>query len=192
MEEYSIDGRGRGETYLGLAVVSIVLAYLSHRCTDLLPFRVPWYVEVPSFAVWFGLVNLLFDRWLWRVRPFGGRRWSGVPYFGGAWSGTIRAHDERGALVEIPVAMTIRQTWSAISIHGETAQGVTRSKMAGVRLEDDEVRYEFETHANVLNEEGRHHVGFGVLQLRGDDALEGFYYTLDGSTRKGSMRLRRA
>ena len=191
MEQYSIDGRGRSEVYLTQALVSVLLAYLSHQEIDLLPFHVPWYIEVPSFAVWFGLVNVLFDRWLWRVRFFGKLRLSEVPNFGGSWSGTIRAHAQHGALVDIPVTMVIRQTWSAIDIRGETAQGVTRSKMAGIRMEDEEVRYEFETHAHVLNEEGKHHVGFGVLHKHGEDSLEGFYYTLEGTTRKGTMQLQR-
>jgi len=191
MEQYSIDGRGRGEVYLTLALVSVLMAYLSHQEIGLLPFGVPWWIEVPSFAVWFGLTNVCFDRWLWRVRVLG-LRLSEIPNFSGAWEGTIRAHAPHGGLVDIPVKMRIRQTWSAIDVKGETAQGVTRSKMAGVRLDDQELRYEFETHADVLNEEGKHHVGFGVLQLRDPDSIEGFYYTLEGTTRKGTMRLARA
>jgi hypothetical protein len=190
MEQYSIDGRGRSEVYLGLALVSVLCAYLSHQEIPLLPFQVPWWIEVPSFAVWFGLINVLFDRWLWRVRLFG-LRLSDIPDFAGKWEGTIRAHASHGGLVEIPVEMKIRQTWSSIDVKGQTAQGVTRSKMAGMRLDDEELRYEFETHADVLNEEGKHHVGFGVLQLRDRDHIEGFYYTLEGTTRKGTMELRR-
>jgi hypothetical protein len=191
MEQYSIDGRGRSEIYLTLALISVLCAYLSHQEIGLLPFPVPWWIEVPSFAVWFGLVNVLFDRWLWRQRILG-FRFSEVPDFSGRWKGAIRAHAPHGGLVEIPVSMLIRQTWSAIDIKGETEQGVTRSKMAGIRLDDEEVRYEYETHADVLNEEGKHHVGFGVLQMRSRDRLEGFYYTLEGSTRKGTMQLERA
>ncbi|HEY8322460.1 MAG TPA: hypothetical protein VIG46_11790 [Candidatus Baltobacteraceae bacterium] len=191
MEQYSIDGRGRSEVYLTLALVSVLMAYLSHQEIGLLPFGVPWWIEVPSFAVWFGLINVCFDRWLWRIRVLG-LRLSEIPNFSGVWEGTIRAHAPHGGLVDIPVKMRIRQTWSAIDVKGETAQGVTRSKMAGVRLDDEELRYEFETHADVLNEEGKHHVGFGVLQLRDADSIEGFYYTLEGTTRKGTMRLVRA
>ncbi len=190
MEQYSLDGRGRSEIYLTLALVSVLCVFLSHQGIERLPFEVPWWIEVPTFAVWFGLVNVFFDRWLWRARPFG-LRFSDIPDFAGVWSGTIRAHAAHGGLVEIPVTMRIRQTWSAIDIKGETEQGVTRSKMAGVRIDDEEVRYEYETHADVLNEEGKHHVGFGVLQLRERDHIDGFYYTLEGTTRKGTMQLQR-
>lgn len=191
MEQYSIDGRGRGEIYITLALVSIGLGYLTHEFSRGLPHELPWWIEVPSFAVWFGLVNVTFDRWLWRVRVFG-RTLSRVPDFSGDWHGTIDAVDRDGNHRSIGVEVRIRQTWSEIEVRGRTRHGTTRSQIAGVRIDDDELRYEYQTEADVFDSEGRGHVGFCIIRLQSCDALEGYYYTLDGSTAKGTMHLARA
>jgi hypothetical protein len=189
VEQYSVDGRGRAEVYVTLALVAIGLTWLLHHQLTHLPFEIPWWVDVPSFAVIFGLVNVVFDRWLWRGRILGVRL-SPIPDFSGDWKGAIHAASDRGKSIELPVDVNIAQTWSAILVKGTTRNGTTRSKIAGVRIEESELRYEYETHAHIVGTaEGRHHVGFAVLQLLDNDHLEGFYYTLDGSTAKGAMVL---
>jgi hypothetical protein len=190
MEQYSTDVRGRGQIYVTIALISVGLTYGFHQLVDLLPFHIPWWVEAPSFAVFFGISNVVFDRYLWRARLFGLRLCS-IPYFGGDWTGVIRARDAEGRSMDIPVLVRIAQTWSAISIKGTTANGVTRSKIAGIRVEDDELRYEYETYAHVMESEGHHHVGFAVVQLLDGKKLEGYYYTLEGSTTKGLLILER-
>lgn len=190
MEQYSIDGRGRGEVYITLAVASLALAYAAHQVIDLLPFHIPWWIEVPSFVVWFGVVNITFDRWLWRVRV-AGMRLSAVPDFSGEWHGTIAAVNAESQKIELPVDVRIEQTWSAIEVRGKTSRGITRSKIAGVRIEDEELRYEYETQPDVFDATAKHHVGFCVLELHEQNLLEGFYYTLDGTSTKGVIALRR-
>ncbi len=190
MEQYSIDGRGRGEVYITLAVASIAFAYGAHQLIDFLPVHIPWWIEVPSFAVWFGVVNVTFDRFLWRLRIVG-LRLSPVPDFSGLWHGTIAAADASDEKIEMPVDVRIRQTWSAIEVRGKTSRGTTRSKIAGVRVEDEELRYEYETQPDVFDPTAKHHVGFCVLELLDRDLLEGFYYTLDGTSTKGVVALRR-
>jgi hypothetical protein len=191
MEQYSTDVRGRGQVYVTIALIVVGLTYGFHQLVDLLPFRIPWWVDAPSFAVFFGVANVVFDRYLWRARLLGLRLCS-IPYFGGDWTGVIRARDAEGRSVDIPVHVRIAQTWSAIGIKGTTANGVTRSKIAGIRVEDDELRYEYETHAHVMESDGRHHVGFAVVQLVNSNGLEGYYYTLEGSTTKGLLTLQRS
>lgn len=190
MEQYSIDGQGRGGIYIVLAIVSVALAYLAHQGEHLLPFEMPWWLAVPSFAVWFGLVNVAYDRWLWRV-SIAGFRFSPVPDFSGSWRGKILAVSASQEQREIAVEVRIRQTWSSIEVRGKTSHGITRSKLAGVRTEDSELRYEYETQPEILDPTAKHHLGFCVLELREPDLLEGYYYTLDGTSAKGGMRLER-
>ena len=190
MEQYSIDGEGRGAVYIMLAIVSVVLAYIAHQLGDRLPFEIPWWAAVPSFAVWFGVVNVSFDRWLWRVR-LPGFRFSAVPDFAGEWRGNIIAMSAAHEQTEMPVDVRIRQTWSAMDVRGKTTHGVTRSKLIGVRIEDAELRYEYETQPDIFDPTAKHHVGFCVMELRDNDRLDGFYYTLDGTSAKGTIRLQR-
>ncbi len=177
--------------YVTLAIVSLVLAYAAHQIIDALPFRIPWWIEVPSFAVWFGVVNIVFDRWLWRMR-LAGFRLSAVPDFSGTWSGTIAGMNAGGERTELPVHIVIEQTWSSIEIRGKTSRGLTRSKLAGVRIDDEELRYEYETHPDVFDPIAKRHIGFCVLELHERDLLEGFYYTLDGTSTKGTIAIERS
>ncbi len=190
VEQYSIDGQGRSGVYIMLAIVSVILAYLARQAEHVLPFEMPWWLAAPSFAVWFGVTNVAYDRWLWRTNVLG-FRFSPIPDFSGSWSGTIFAVSATQEQREIPVDVRIRQTWSGIEVRGKTAHGVTRSKLAGVRIEDQELRYEYETQPEILDPTAKHHMGFCVLELREADLLEGYYYTLDGTSAKGGMRLER-
>ncbi|HEV7179889.1 MAG TPA: hypothetical protein VGN11_08455, partial [Candidatus Baltobacteraceae bacterium] len=173
-----------------LALVALALAYVAHQLVDRLPVHVPWWIEVPSFAVWFGVVNVAFDRWLWRIHV-GNLRLSTVPDFAGSWHGTIAAMTADAERSDMPVDVRIRQTWSSIEVRGKTSRGVTRSKLAGVHIEDEELRYEYETQPDVFNPKAKHHQGFCVLELHDRDLLEGFYYTLGGTSTKGLIELRR-
>ncbi len=190
MEAYSIDGRGRGEVYVTLAIVAVALAYAAHQLSTLLPFEIPWWIAIPSFAVWFAVVNVTFDRWLWRAR-FGGFRVSAVPDFSGHWHGTIVAVTAQAEQQELAVDVRIKQTWSGIEVRGKTAQGITRSKLAGVRIEDEELRYEYETHPDIFKANAKPHTGFCILEMVDNNFLEGYYYTLDGTSAKGAIALHR-
>lgn len=190
MEQYSIDGQGRGGVYIALAIVAVGFSYVVTHLERMLPFQLPWWLVVPSFAVWFGLVNVTFDRWLWRL-GIGGFRFSPVPDFSGHWRGTIIAVSASYEQHELPVDVVIRQTWSAMEVRGKTQHGVTRSKLVGIRVEDAELRYEYETQPDIFDPAAKHHTGFCVLEMLDRDLLEGFYYTLDGTSAKGGIKLER-
>jgi len=188
VEQYSVDGRGRAETYVTLAVVALALAYLSRRIVVASHVEVPWWFDAPSFAGFYGIVHVVYDRWLWRVRALGVRL-SEIPDFSGRWQGSIRAHAAEGGFVEIAIVVTISQTWSRVAVHGRTADGTTRSRIAGVRVAEEELRYEYEAHTTI---ERVHHFGFSMQHRVDDDTLEGFYYNFEGETTHGWVSLHRA
>ena len=114
-----------------------------------------------------------------------------VPDFSGGWRGKIIAVSASQDQHELPVDVVIRQTWSAMEVRGKTIHGVTRSKLVGVRVDDEELRYEYETQPDIFDPTAKHHTGFCVLELLENDLLEGHYYTLDGTSAKGSIKLER-
>lgn len=116
-------------------------------------------------------------------------RFSEIPNFGGNWTGTIRSVNADGTDEEFEIEVSIAQTWSRLRVRGKTEHGTTRSKLAGIRVEDEELRYEYEAHVGL---EKTSHVGFSVLHLIDRDRIEGFYYTLEGFSRKGYVSLQRA
>ena len=57
--------------------------------------------------------------------------------------------------------------------------------------DQQELRYEYETQPNIFDPTARHHLGFCVLEMRDRTELDGYYYTLDGTSAKGGIRLQR-
>ncbi|HVN68910.1 MAG TPA: hypothetical protein VMU38_04545 [Candidatus Binatia bacterium] len=174
MEQYSVDGRGRSGVYITIALAAIALAYVTRSAVATAGFVLPWWFDAPSFAGFYAAGNLIFDRWLWRVRIFG-FRFSEIPDFGGDWEGRIAEASSADGPSDVPLTVQIRQTWTQISVFGRTKHGTTISKIAGVRIDDRELRYEYERRGNILHE---HHVGFCVQRLTAGDEIEGSYYTL--------------
>jgi|GEM_PF-3863975 len=191
MEQYSVDGRGRSEVYVSLAVAGLALAYLARRVVIVSHVDVPWWFDVPSFAAFYGAANIVYDRWLWRLRVFGARL-SEIPDFSGHWRGSIVGMDAEGGPFLTDLTVTIRQTWSRVSVRGQTRNGTTRSRIAGVRVGEEELRYEYESYRRI---ERVHHIGFSMLHRVDPDTLEGFYYNFEGETARaaphGSVSLRR-
>jgi hypothetical protein len=188
VEQYSVDGRGRSGMYVTFALIALALAYGLSRAFDAAHLAVPWWFQAPSFAGLYALAGVAFDRRLWRVRIFG-LRFSEIPNFGGSWRGTIRSVNADGSNEQVEIEVTIAQTWSRLRVRGKTERGTTRSKIAGIRVEDEELRYEYEAHVGL---EKISHVGFSVLHLIDHNTIDGFYYTLEGFSRKGYVSLQRA
>jgi hypothetical protein len=84
--------------------------------------------------------------------------------------------------------VTIEQSWSRVSVRGRTKFGTTQSRIAGVRVAAEELRYEYDAHTRI---EKVHHIGFSMLHRVDDATLEGFYYNFEGQTTHGSVSLQR-
>src|SRR5436309_1001878 len=90
MHGYSTDSSERRFVPLLLAAVAVVCAWLCSKLMAAAHFSTPWWLDAPSSLAFYGVVNTLFDKHLWRnrlVRKLGLSRVPTSPDTGaGSWS----------------------------------------------------------------------------------------------------------
>jgi hypothetical protein len=113
-----------------LGVLSAALALATSQIGALIG-EPPWWLEVPSVISWYGLLWVLFDRWLWDSKAARIAGLVAVPNLSGRWTASLTSsHDShvknyRGELV-------ITQTWNRISISLKTADSRSVSTAASI------------------------------------------------------------
>src|SRR6266849_5071916 len=89
MHGYSTDSGERRVVPLLLASVAIALGWVSSRILAVTNLVVPWWLDAPSSLAFYGALNSLFDRYLWRnglVSKLGLVR---IPNLAGQWHGYL-------------------------------------------------------------------------------------------------------
>ena len=137
MHGYSTDSGERRVVPLLLASVAIALAWVSSRILAVTNLVVPWWLDAPSSLAFYGALNSLFDRYLWRnglVSKLGLVR---IPNLAGQWHGylvsSFDGHENRHHLV-----ITIFQSWTHIAVFLTTATSMSRSCAAVIQVDDPE------------------------------------------------------
>jgi hypothetical protein len=197
MHVYATNSEERKNGMLTLAGLSVALAYGFSRTLKWLSLVPPWWLETPSVIGFFGLLYLLFERYIWKVwllRFLGLIR---VPDLGGAWHGEVRSSYEQPPVMR-EVEVTIHQTWRDIAVKLESGQSCSESVMGAIFVGRDgaaTLTYEYTNEPQELAVETLHaHRGTAYLGLKTDGAgefLEGGYYTGRDRQNVGRIKLRR-
>lgn len=194
MHPYSTDSGRQRAVPLVLAVVAIVLAWVLGRAFTLAHVAPPWWLDTPAVAGFYGLLWKGYDRWWWRLGR-AGRTLSGIPDFGGTWTGTLLTSyrpDEPHA-----VRVCILQTASRIHVELSTARSRSHSQLAMICSSPGPghgLRYVYGNHPEGLPVPGvSKHDGSAYLRLSADGrTLEGGYSTDPDRGNRGTMTLTRA
>ena len=64
MHSYELDGRGK--VAIALAVASVLLVWMLDVMLSFLGIEPRWWLSLPSFGSFYGVLHWLFDRYLWR------------------------------------------------------------------------------------------------------------------------------
>src|SRR5260370_7819138 len=135
MHGYSTDSGERRVVPLLLASVAIALGWVSSRILAVTNLVVPWWLDAPSSLAFYGALNSLFDRYLWRnglVSKLGLVR---IPNLAGQWHGylvsSFDGHEKRHHLV-----ITIFQSWTHIAVFLTTPTSTSRSCAAVIQVDD--------------------------------------------------------
>jgi hypothetical protein len=155
--------------------------------------------RVPDVVLVYGVLHLVFTKWLWRRRVFSG--WL-VPFpdLQGTWKGTLSTtwiDPIRGAApAPIPVVLAIRQTFSGITASIYTRESTSVSVAASLRIEEDShekwMSYLYTNTPRVsVRDRSVVHDGAAVLRVTTSEGLglEGEYWTNRRSS--GEMLLKR-
>ncbi len=191
MHPYAIDSEERQNVVLGIALVSVGLAYGFHWLMSHMNIQAPWWVELPSAPGIAVVLYEAFDKWLWRwFRKIGIVK---IPDIQGQWEvdGYTSFAQERSFKAKV----IIRQTWTHISVYLETEQSISWSLAASLSFNQPEgavliYHYRNEPKPNAMKTMHAHK-GTAVLRLKNDEFMEGEYYTGRDRQNYGGLTLRR-
>jgi hypothetical protein len=189
---YATDSDERRRLPLYMVGLAILLAWALNRGMEVAGVSLPWWIDAPSVAGFYGLVYLAFDKLVWKlplVRRVGLVK---VPDLNGTWVGTVNPSGGEHPY-EHPATVEIAQTWRNLCVRLRTDNSESRSVIGALITEEageTVLTYEY------INEPGAHaadsmHMHRGTARLRltgGGEILEGEYYT--GRDRKSHGTLR--
>lgn len=138
MHPYSIETEERKNILLLLAVVSVVLTLSFHKVFSYYEVTLPWWIESPSILFFYGLLFIVFDKWLWKF--FRNMRLIKTPNLNGEWCGNIKtSFDEHSS--EVKASIKIFQTWTRIKVILTTEYSLSYSEVASVIAAAPEGKY---------------------------------------------------
>ncbi len=195
MHPYAVDSDERKKVTSILVVLSIILILAAQRVLTHFAIPLPWFICIPSPFVVFGLLWLLFDRYLWKFSILHSIGLIKTPDLSGEWHGNLQSsHDEYHTLHLI--SLKINQNWTSISLFLDTDVSSSQSEVASIYINNPMgpvVNYLYLNDPNPKTPETMH-IHRGTTTLRYDaskDTLEGSYYT-DGKRKNyGEIRLKR-
>jgi hypothetical protein len=179
MHSYSIDTEERKNILLFLAIVSIVLSWAFYKILNNYQIALPWWVESPSILFFYGLIFVVFDKWLWQYfKKIGFVR---TPNLNGEWKGYLRSSfDEHSSGVK--ATLKIFQTWTRIKILLTAEQSSSHSETASIIIEAPEgeyLSYQYinEPKSNAVKTMRIHRGTAKLLFNEKKSILEGEYYS---------------
>lgn len=160
---------------LAIAAISIVSAWLLYLGLAAIPLAIPWWVDAPSVAGFYGIFFTLFDKWLWRMEPL--RKALRAHNLNGNYVGVLSSSFDKQA-TKHNATLSITQTWSEISIVLMTNESRSHSVTASLLTEMGWLSYEYLNEPKPGTRDTMHcHRGSARFSLDTDRVLEGEYYS---------------
>jgi len=179
MHPYSIETGERKFIFLLLAVLSVILTWGFYQVLDYNKIVLSWWVESPSIFFFYGLLFIVFDRWLWKF--FGYIGILKTPDLNGLWEGHIKtSFDEHSS--EIKASLKIFQTWTKIKILLIAEHSSSSSEAASLIVGNPEgkyLSYQYinEPKSNAIQTMSIHRGTARVVLDEKGDTLSGEYYS---------------
>lgn len=193
MHSYASDSIDRRVSPWVIAVLSVAITYLFNLTAKALNITIPWWCEAPSVMSVYGLLYILYNRWVWRW-SFGPFQLSRIPNCNGTWYGEATSTHDGGTI--FAGMLTVHQTWTKIAVQFRTSSSISYSRMAALNVTpgaSEGLIYEYTNDPHATAAESMHaHRGFIFLKLSTDGCcLEGDYYTGRDRANQGRLKLQR-
>jgi len=195
MHPYATDSEERRSVLVIIVFLSIflsvLLAYVFHQLMVRMNIQLLWLVSPPSALGITVALYEAFDKWLWRwFRRLGIVK---VPDIQGQWE--VEGYTSFDQMKSFKAKVTIRQTWTQISVYLETEYSASRSLAASLLLNQPEgptLIYQYRNEPKPNAEKTMHaHMGTALLRLRSAECMEGEYYSGRDRQNYGGLILRR-
>lgn len=191
MHGYDLTFHDRKLTYYAVGVVAGLIgtgiSWLISNATSY-----GFALAAPSGVAIFGLVFLIFDRWVWRWNVLYSMGIIPVPDLTGTWDVQLKPGP---SVVSIPASMEIYQTYTRINVRMKTKTSESTSQMAVLKaVNPTSYKLRFEYHAE-FSPSGRpksRHYGVTALSIESRDAkfigpFVADYYTEQGRDTFGTI-----
>ena len=177
MHPYATDSGERRLLSFLLVGLSKLLAFVSHRAMGAVGVKLPWWIDAPSVAGFYGLVYTVFDKRLWRLSAAHRLGLVKVPDLNGTWTGTVHPFGREHAY-EHSATMEITQTWQSLCVRLRTENSRSSSVIGAIIVEeagDAVLNYEYANEPRAHAIDGMHaHRGTARLMLNCESqVLEG-------------------
>jgi hypothetical protein len=196
MHPYQVDDDIKRRVFILSGILAIVSARLLSLGVDYLPFKLPWWIEIPSVLGFFGLYIWIYDRYLWKIWPFRKLIWFQTPDLNGEWSVTIKS-SYAGFEETTQARGTIRQTASNMCVALQTDQSSSYSIYSVLtrteRLNTFELIYHYinQPKADAVDTMSIHQ-GTAWLQISDNfQSMDGEYYSGRGRQHFGKISFTR-
>jgi len=190
MHAYASDSADRKFAPWIIAAISILIAYLYAAISLAYEFSLPWWCETPTIMFVYGLLHLIYNKWIWK-KNICGLSLSQIPDCNGTWYGELKSSHEGGT--NVTGILIVNQTWNKIVIKFQTNFSTSFSRMASLNITpgpSEGLIYEYTNDPNSDAAETMHsHKGFAFLRLSSDrKLLEGDYYSGRDRANFGTMK----
>tara|TARA_R110002049_G_scaffold49267_2_gene141145 strand:+ start:3153 stop:3755 length:603 start_codon:yes stop_codon:yes gene_type:complete len=198
MHEYSISNHDRKTAYYFLAVLSGLLGAVIAYFLGAFEKSFGVAVAAPSGLAVFGLLFIVFDKFIWKWPWLYNLGVVKIPNLNGYWDASM-ASSATGNQIDAQVF--VYQTYSKIRIRLETEKSESISQMAALEMADPtlfNLRYEYsaeyqrDENADILR-----HYGVTSLKLKSDNhefssEHSATYYTEQGRDSHGTITIKRS
>ncbi len=182
MHQYQTDDSTRNNLLIIAVLLAVALAYSFSAALDYFSIQLPWWFESPSILGFYGLIYLLYDKYLWKTKWIQKTDWIKTPNISGTWDAEIRtSHD--GFSDCVSAIVIIRQTAFRISISMETDTSRSHSVQAALlkteKVSEYELTYNYINHPKADSVKTLNiHLGTAHLHISDNlQRMDGDYYT---------------
>lgn len=180
-----VDFKKTSHIILFAGIMPLLSLFIAWLFSILLP-NLPFWVDTLSPLYIYGLIYLLFDRYLWRLRIFATLGIVSTPNLNGRWKGKQRSsYQENGENVETNGYLEIEQTFSSVSVKSYYEKSKSESAVGAFTKLNSEIYlfYVYDNDPNTLKRGNmQQHKGSGKIRyLPRDNRIEGFYWNSIGN-----------
>jgi len=183
-----------------IAGAAIGVAFLVSHVMDAYHIKLPWWASLPiDTMALYGLFYGLFDKYIWKWSVLRRLFIVRVPNLSATWHGEVRPADtpgvSSGLRITTEITITIRQSWTTITIGGRTRLSNSHSLSASLLTGDEcSLSYEYVNEPSAAASATMHsHHGVARLSLGKEGTiLEGEYYSGRDRQNLGTIRVSRS
>lgn len=193
MHPYSINSEEHRRISLYISVLAILFAW-GLSCFSTQVISIPWWIEAPSVMGFYGLLNKMFDLYIWKFAIWRKLKLIKTPIVDGIWEGTLTSSSSH-ATGPIKVNIKIQQTWTHIRIFLKTDSSESYSFEASMTVDHFDttrIHYQYMNSPKDASPATMHiHCGAVTAKIIDSDTIEAEYFSGRDRNNNGAFTIQK-